>query len=152
MQAKYAYRSIAQFVRHVTGHPREYLERHPFPELRIESEEAPKAGREREEDAKPLNNSATKQYGEERPPLGIDEYNSGSDIELYKENEEIIRKAVRDGQVDKTKEFDRTEHRSSSNFHESEASNASISPKGEAPQENVASLQEVRISYLFQFI
>ena len=68
---------------------------------------------------------------------------------LHKENEEIIRKAVRDGQVDKTKEFDRTEHRSSSNFHESEASNASISPKGEATQENVASLQEVRISYLF---
>jgi hypothetical protein len=32
-QAKYAYRSIAEFVKHVTTHDAEHLERNPFPEL-----------------------------------------------------------------------------------------------------------------------
>lgn len=32
-QANYAYRSIAEFVKHVTDHDEEHLERNPFPEL-----------------------------------------------------------------------------------------------------------------------
>ncbi|ESK94434.1 putative lipase esterase from carbohydrate esterase family ce10 [Moniliophthora roreri MCA 2997] len=31
--AKYAFRAIAEFVKHVTGHSQEHLERNPFPEL-----------------------------------------------------------------------------------------------------------------------
>jgi hypothetical protein len=33
MQATYAYRSIAQFARHVTGHSPEHVARNPFPEF-----------------------------------------------------------------------------------------------------------------------
>lgn len=100
LQAKYAYRSIAQFVRHVTAHSPEHLERNPFPEYHRPPAPIPPGGkRQRRHSRPPL-------IGGRRSIHRIVEdgesSDSSDDIAMFMENEDIALKEVNAGEVDKT--------------------------------------------------
>ncbi|KAJ6598872.1 Alpha/Beta hydrolase protein [Mycena vulgaris] len=64
--AKHAYRSIAQFVQHVTDHDEDYLAQHPFPEPHLPESDTAKQGDLSEKsdtpEAHPTQNSSTSSH------------------------------------------------------------------------------------------
>ncbi|KAI0637973.1 alpha/beta-hydrolase [Trametes polyzona] len=86
--AKYAYRSIAQFVKHVTSHSAEHLARNPFPEFHM----PPSDPDSEDETVGPPHVS----------PSGKGSSNDSdqSDVDLYRHNEDAAKKEVEKGQVD----------------------------------------------------
>ncbi|KAH7931203.1 alpha/beta-hydrolase [Leucogyrophana mollusca] len=91
--AKYAYRSIAEFAKHVTQHSPEHLERNPFPELhRPSSHTSPldhdnyksqtaDSKKDKHKEALPSTNQA---------PTQSEHSGEMSDLKVYKENEMVV--------------------------------------------------------------
>lgn len=102
-QAKYAYRSIAEFVKHVTSYDEEHISRNPFPELhrppsRILAENQPS------EVSPPSVKTKAKQAMDDMKPRPItetdDDNDGSSDVQLYKDNENVVAQQIIDGKVD----------------------------------------------------
>ncbi|KAH9927178.1 alpha/beta-hydrolase [Epithele typhae] len=93
---KYAYRSIAQFIKHVTDNTEEHLERNPFPELHRPPSEisaSSEGSADGEEDASKTRDGRARQRPDNR-----------SDVELYRQNEIRLEQEVQDGNVDMTQD------------------------------------------------
>lgn len=102
-QATYAYRSIAEFVRHVTHHDKEHLERNPFPELhRPPSDMSTQAEPDHDDRHEATANA------KEMAERGLGTQKLRSDVNIYKMNEQRVVEAVKkdDDQVDKVPETD----------------------------------------------
>ncbi|KAG0709807.1 hypothetical protein DFH29DRAFT_885883 [Suillus ampliporus] len=105
--ANYAYHSIAEFVKHVTQHSAEYLERNPFPELhRSPMEPDPKTHSVDTDKATMGKDKATEKFKPSRllpvargHPL---ESAEGSGILIYVENEVQTTREVELGEVKET--------------------------------------------------
>ena len=116
LQAKYAYRSISEFVKHVTSHSAEHLESNPFPELHIppvDIEDPPLSDKKRTFKRKSAKgnsiftlfktnlNDPKHQAGsgelEEKPSSST---SHRSDVALYRENEETAKEEARHGEVE----------------------------------------------------
>ncbi|KAK7695761.1 hypothetical protein QCA50_000398 [Cerrena zonata] len=100
--ARYAYRSIAEFVKHVTHHSTEHLKQNPFPELhRPPSQITDPPGSDEECDHHSLNIS--KVIKAKRPkirrPKPDHENSARSDIQLYRQNEEKAKDEVKNDDV-----------------------------------------------------
>ncbi|KII94934.1 hypothetical protein PLICRDRAFT_33764 [Plicaturopsis crispa FD-325 SS-3] len=115
--AKYAYRSIAEFIKHVTSHSEEHLGRNPFPELhRPPSAISTDSNLERAHSRKERRRSAfhwgerkddnleaeEKDAKEKEPSPGESSGTTGeqNDIEMYRENEQAIVDEVKEKKVD----------------------------------------------------
>lgn len=83
-QAKYAYRSIAQFIMHVTCHSQEHVMQNPFPELHFPRRDIPP---EAAVEHSPLSLI--------RPSL-VNQHRPSSDIVMYRQNEDITVDQVQD--------------------------------------------------------
>ncbi|KAF9821291.1 hypothetical protein IEO21_00899 [Rhodonia placenta] len=84
--AKYAYRSIAQFVRHVTTQSADHLERNPFPELHVPPDE-PVSDSEEDDESHSTSQRVTKndeKTVEDKMPIAI----SSSGTDRYRQNQE----------------------------------------------------------------
>lgn len=99
-QANYAYRSIAEFVKHVTSHSQEHLDRNPFPELHRPPSEV-STGSEPEHDPKSNNMFGSKQSPREDLNHSASEK---SDVKLYKANKDQVPGEVKAGEVHKMPE------------------------------------------------
>ncbi|KAH9894438.1 alpha/beta-hydrolase [Cubamyces lactineus] len=107
--AKYAYRSIAQFVKHVTDNSSEHLLRNPFPELHRPPSEI--SGSESEDEARPSGKHPSSKFHRSQHakhpkpasgPLGsADSEGDRTDIELYRSNEATAEREVKQGQAEK---------------------------------------------------
>ena len=116
LQAKYAYRSISEFVKHVTSHSAEHLESNPFPELHIppaDIEDPPLSDKKRTFKRKSAKgnsiftlfktnlNDPKNQAGsgnlEEKPSSST---SHRSDVALYRENEEAAKEEARHGEAE----------------------------------------------------
>lgn len=97
--AKYAYRAIAQFARHVTAHPLEHVARNPFPELHrpecaIHIDGKPGPNDDDDEHGERwgfccTGSSSGRRKSTPQPPSGdVEEDLAG--IKLYKENERQV--------------------------------------------------------------
>ncbi|KAG6915654.1 hypothetical protein DXG01_010524 [Tephrocybe rancida] len=96
--AKCAYRSVAEFVKHVSHHDAEHLERNPFPELHRPPLEIPVAT-EAGEHEHPLRERATKHL--RRSQDGEKKHSPDKlDAKLYKQNEAVVNNEVKQGDVD----------------------------------------------------
>ncbi|KAI0751533.1 alpha/beta-hydrolase [Daedaleopsis nitida] len=102
--AKYAYRSIAQFVKHVIDNSEDHLERNPFPELH----RPPSAI----SDSQPMDGSSS----DASTPLGKSHRTpknpEKSDIDMYRVNEAVTEKEVEHGHAEKVPDHDGTANRS----------------------------------------
>ncbi|KAI0265849.1 hypothetical protein BC834DRAFT_876659 [Gloeopeniophorella convolvens] len=105
--AKYAYRSIAQFVRHVTLHSADHIARNPFPELhRPECEihmdhgHSPEPELEKHEKPPrrwlPHRSKKPESHKEQADKEGV-----VSDVQMYKDNEAVTAEEVRHDEVEK---------------------------------------------------
>ncbi|EMD40895.1 hypothetical protein CERSUDRAFT_91649 [Gelatoporia subvermispora B] len=97
--AKYAYRSIARFVKHVTQNSPEHLDRNPFPELHLSSS---RSSSEPEDDEgperpprPPKTRSGTAHSKEESSAI-----NGNKSAAIYRENEKIAMQEVARGEAD----------------------------------------------------
>lgn len=109
LQAKYAYRSIAQFVKHVTDNSSEHLLRNPFPELHRPPSEI--SGSESEDEARPSGKHPSSKFRRSQHakhpkpasgPLGsADSEGDRTDVELYRSNEATAEREVKQGQAEK---------------------------------------------------
>lgn len=108
-KAKYAYRSIAQFVKHVTENSKDHLEACPFPELHHHEESTPSS---HPSSAEPTSNGSLSTPSNERdylspgtqeephhltPTIGTPTNSSG--VNLYKENAEATRVEIGNGNL-----------------------------------------------------
>ncbi|CAL1701139.1 unnamed protein product [Somion occarium] len=101
--AKYAYRSIAEFIKHVTRYSPEHLEQNPFPELHRPPSEISDPPSPDEEDHPSLEVPS----GKKSPPKDAGkrrfrpDHDNGtrSDVELYRENESKTKLEVKSGDV-----------------------------------------------------
>ncbi|KAI9066431.1 alpha/beta-hydrolase [Trametes sanguinea] len=103
--AKYAYRAIAQFAKHVIDNSSEHLSRNPFPELHRPPSEISDSEAE-DEDAAPRRQSHPnkKFHSSKRPPkLGrsIDSRGDQTDVERYRSNEAAAEQEVKEGKAEK---------------------------------------------------
>ena len=93
-QATYAYRSIAEFVKHVTSHSAEHLERNPFPELHLPPAEISESSSE---------NAAHRDRGvrgaKMKHPLAREI--TPDDIQQYRANEETAKDEVDAGEAER---------------------------------------------------
>lgn len=103
-QAKYAYRSIAEFIRHVTKYDEQHLRRNPFPELHrppddIPMEQDPELLRKGTRNPlKASKDGSMDNNDRDKPPGGSPSDKLGarnqetptSDIRIYLQNETII--------------------------------------------------------------
>ncbi|KAI0787047.1 hypothetical protein BC629DRAFT_1593579 [Irpex lacteus] len=112
--AKYAFRSIAEFTKHVTSHSPEHLERNPFPEFHIPPAEINDPSLSDEKEAR--KRKAAKKNGSLMTMFSAKEDEGGdiqekkasspssssqrSDVALYRENEEIAKEEVREGKTE----------------------------------------------------
>lgn len=90
-QAKYAYRSIANFVKHVTGNSQERLRQCPFPELDVATPSEDTDTTSQHQDAateQPLPNELQEPH-HLTPPAALTP-NSSSGVQLYRENTEKL--------------------------------------------------------------
>ncbi|KAH9942586.1 alpha/beta-hydrolase [Amylocystis lapponica] len=92
--AKYAYRSIAEFVKHVTGHSAEHLDRNPFPELHLPPSDVSDSD---SEDEAECHDHDVKRSPKPSTPTGV---------RRYKENEEKTKEEVNTGDAEKMPEAD----------------------------------------------
>jgi hypothetical protein len=91
IQAKYAYRSIAEFVKHVSHYDAEHLKRNPFPELhRPPSEISP----ETEAVEKQPSTLKSKLHDSTRPEPESERKVSSSDVRMFKQNEATAKEEV----------------------------------------------------------
>jgi hypothetical protein len=105
VQAKYAYRSIAEFVKHVTSHSSEHLERNPFPELHIppakiddpEGEVEARSSRRKSGKSNSLMTIFQREDSSKKSPSST--MRQRSDVLLYRENEAVAKEEVREGDV-----------------------------------------------------
>ncbi|KAH9482748.1 AB hydrolase superfamily protein C4A8.06c [Psilocybe cubensis] len=91
-QAKYAYRAVAEFIKHVTKYDEEHLKRNPFPELHRPPEDIPvdrdpdlqenAAGNTDEDKCEEEENSAN--------VLDVNKQKTPSDIGIYLENQALV--------------------------------------------------------------
>ncbi|PCH41474.1 alpha/beta-hydrolase [Wolfiporia cocos MD-104 SS10] len=98
--AKYAYNSIAQFIRHVTTQSEDHLERNPFPELHIPPDELLDTDSEDEDQSgRPANRSAG-DSGEKvlREKTGVSDPPTGA--LHFKENEQKAKEEVETGEAE----------------------------------------------------
>ncbi|KDQ64305.1 hypothetical protein JAAARDRAFT_64179 [Jaapia argillacea MUCL 33604] len=117
--AKYAYRSIAQFAKHVTEHSEEHLARNPFPELHrpltslsLEEEEMYDSGRRRRR-------SNGKPAQSENAPMRRPTVDSPREVGLYQENQDMANAEVREHLTDKLRGSAAvSENSTSSNQHQ----------------------------------
>ncbi|KZT13024.1 alpha/beta-hydrolase [Laetiporus sulphureus 93-53] len=96
--AKYAYASIAQFVKHVATQPADHLERNPFPELHIPPEELSDTDSEDDHNRERPPTKHTVDSGEKVLKEAIPSARSGA--EHFKHNEEKAKEEVKRGEVD----------------------------------------------------
>ncbi|EIN10888.1 alpha/beta-hydrolase [Punctularia strigosozonata HHB-11173 SS5] len=96
--AKYAYRSIAQFVRHVTSHSSDHLAKNPFPEYHRPPAHIPSDTPARRYV------SPTKRTGRRVPHLSREPSSDSSDIAMFMDNEDIALQEMREGKVGKDKD------------------------------------------------
>ncbi|KAI0772028.1 alpha/beta-hydrolase [Trametes elegans] len=106
--AKYAYRSIAQFVKHVTDNSEAHLRRNPFPELHRPPSEISESESEGEAAGPHLNSDAKKSHRAKRRErrsaarVGTDSPNSDrSDVDLYRATQTAVEEEVRRGEAEK---------------------------------------------------
>lgn len=96
-QAKYAYRSIAQFVKHVTTNSAEHVARNPFPELHRPTDEDltdDEVYYRRKHKVAGVTVKTGQRKEEELEEADREELN------LYKRNEEILTQEVREDDID----------------------------------------------------
>ncbi|PSS35406.1 hypothetical protein PHLCEN_2v1561 [Hermanssonia centrifuga] len=127
-KAKYAYRSIAEFVKHVTSHSPGHLDRNPFPELHRPPSEIEDSGSEdedrpyRAESTSRLGSSTLsglfKRHHEKAPTSEV----VPEDIRMYRDNEKVTKLEVDRGQADM---------RETSTVEEPESSQSSSNTGGE---------------------
>ncbi|KAI0700770.1 alpha/beta-hydrolase [Cytidiella melzeri] len=98
--AKYAYRSIAEFVKHVTSHSAEHLERNPFPELHIPPAEIDDPTPDEEKPER--NNPLAAMFLQSEPKNGTPSPSTSrrSDVALYRQNEEVAKEEAREGDTE----------------------------------------------------
>ncbi|KAI0677037.1 alpha/beta-hydrolase [Trametes maxima] len=99
--AKYAYRSIAEFVKHITDSSNEHILRNPFPELHRPPSKIPESDSETE--------AATESSKIKRPRGPFGDKESGgerSDVQMYKPNEAIVEKEVQRGEAEQLSQHD----------------------------------------------
>ncbi|KAI0824710.1 alpha/beta-hydrolase [Trametes gibbosa] len=99
--AKYAYRSIAQFVKHVTDSSEEHLLRNPFPDLHAPPSETSDT-ESRQDSVPPHLPTASKISSRPKPAQRPHSERSGSgsghsDVEMYRSNEAIAKEEFRRG-------------------------------------------------------
>jgi len=102
--AKYAYRSIARFIQHVTTKTPEHLERNPFPELHLSSADSNKSEPGDDEGPEiPLPRSRAGSTGDGRKAKrkGRDEA-APTSIELFHSNREKAQEEVAQGDAETT--------------------------------------------------
>ncbi|KAH8106038.1 alpha/beta-hydrolase [Cristinia sonorae] len=97
--AKYAYRSITEFVKHVTTHSEEHVDRNPFPEFHM-----PPADFNREdiEDARRRRESSrtySRFFMSSGRPSPVD--SSRSDIKMWQDSEKVAREEEQQGNVER---------------------------------------------------
>lgn len=96
--AKYAYRSIAQFVRHVTTQSADHLERNPFPELHVPPDE-PVSDSEEDDESHSTSQRVTKndeKAVEDKMPIAT----SSSGTDRYRQNQEKAKEEVNTGEAE----------------------------------------------------
>jgi hypothetical protein len=97
-KAKYAYRSIAEFVKHVTNYDENHLERNPFPELhrppsKISTDSEAEEGRRHRKKSK-----AKTTVKVVKPQLKTESSETdimASGVRLYKDNENVVAQEVK---------------------------------------------------------
>ncbi|GJE84268.1 alpha/beta-hydrolase [Phanerochaete sordida] len=102
--AKYAYRSIAEFVKHVTTHDAAHLEQNPFPEFHIPPAAILDSASEDERDPHQSKHKRPRRQSSKflsfmrrsrgTAPVPVDSQVTRTDINLYRENEEIAKQEV----------------------------------------------------------
>ncbi|KAF8076580.1 alpha/beta-hydrolase [Lyophyllum atratum] len=111
--AKCAYRSIAEFVKHVSNHDAEHLERNPFPEFHRPPLEIPI---ESSDDDEPFSvcspNLKKLGRGHEKTKTNVSE---DDDVKLYKRNEANAAQEVKRDEVDMISESERINGSDTSN-------------------------------------
>lgn len=112
LQAKYAYRSIAEFVKHVTRQSAEHLARNPFPELHrppsdisdsdFDDEDRPRQPKQSSQrgSSRLADIFKGEDKGEDKAPPPAESNATRSDVKLYKANEEKTEIEVAEGNVD----------------------------------------------------
>ncbi|KAF5387616.1 hypothetical protein D9615_000559 [Tricholomella constricta] len=100
--AKCAYRSIAEFVKHVSRYDADHLERNPFPELHRPPTKIHVDTEAHEDHPSAL--KASKNYlsrhGHEKKRQAGQKSSDPSDVKLYKRNEANVSEEVKHGQTD----------------------------------------------------
>ncbi|KAI0650222.1 alpha/beta-hydrolase [Trametes meyenii] len=99
--AKYAYRSVAEFIKHVTDSSNEHILRNPFPELHRLPSKIPEPDSETE--------TATKssQFERSKGPFGNTEsHGERSDVQIYKSNEVVTEREVQQGDAEQLPQYD----------------------------------------------
>jgi hypothetical protein len=91
-QAKYAYRSIAQFIMHITSHSEEHLAQNPFPELHFPR--APIASEAGTGSDSP-GDKVEEPERHLRPHLQETSADRASDVMRYRSNEDLTAEEVR---------------------------------------------------------
>lgn len=115
LQARYAYRSIAEFVKHVTEHPAEHVECNPFPEHHlptdIDDEDLDEA-QHREKTQQSASDSPKDSFLKVRRPGYLN--GSDSDIKLFQDNKEKTRDQQKHSEVQKLVHKDESQQTSTS--------------------------------------
>lgn len=109
-QAKYAYRSIAEFIKHVTSHSAEHLDKNPFPEFHLPPEEIADSASEDEDRSRRWKSKRNSEQpskfasifkrnrGEAPPPVGSEA--KPADVSLYRGNEETAKEEHEAGKTE----------------------------------------------------
>ena len=122
-QAKYAYRSIAEFIKHVTTHSAEHLDANPFPEFHIPPEEiADSSSEEGVERSKPRHDPQSSKFasffkrsrGTGTAPAPISSQVEKTDVLIYKANERAAKEEHQVGVTETMVEAEKTDSSSSS--------------------------------------
>ncbi|CDO68138.1 hypothetical protein BN946_scf185003.g10 [Trametes cinnabarina] len=104
--AKYAYRAIAQFTKHVIDNSSEHLSRNPFPELHRPPSEISDADSDDGAAIPPQRRrSKGKFHFSKRPQATGRSMDSGgerTDVELYRSNEAMAEQEVKEGKAERT--------------------------------------------------
>ncbi|ETW83742.1 Esterase/Lipase [Heterobasidion irregulare TC 32-1] len=110
--ARYAYQSIAKFIKHVTCHSSEHLARNPFPELHRPQPDAQADGyasddtSSSEDERQRRGRKATRsRWVSARHKVAGEKEISQHEAKLFKENEEVVTQEVKRNEADKLPGF-----------------------------------------------
>ncbi|GBE80022.1 alpha/beta-hydrolase [Sparassis crispa] len=99
--AKYAYRSIAEFAKHVTSHSEEHLDRNPFPELRRAPSEISESESDDDDHCdRAVKNSRSTHSGHKLKEVEPHRGSAGG-VKHHKENQEKVKEDVQAGETDR---------------------------------------------------